>query len=164
VNRGVIYVHSAPSAVCLHVEWAIAGVLGSRPPGIEWRAQPVLPGSCRTEFAWSGSPGLSATLASALRGWAHVRYEITEESAGSAEGSRYAYTPDLGIYHAVTGVHGDVLVPEERIKAALVASMHGEVSLSAELERLLGSAWDSELEPYRTAGESASVRWLHRVG
>ena len=27
-TRGVLYVHSAPRALCPHVEWAIAGVLG----------------------------------------------------------------------------------------------------------------------------------------
>ncbi|MGH3424385.1 MAG: DUF3145 family protein, partial [Nocardioidaceae bacterium] len=25
-TRGVVYVHSAPSALCPHVEWAVAGV------------------------------------------------------------------------------------------------------------------------------------------
>ena len=27
-TRGVLYVHSAPSALCPHIEWAAAGVLG----------------------------------------------------------------------------------------------------------------------------------------
>ncbi|HJQ47708.1 MAG TPA: DUF3145 family protein, partial [Amycolatopsis sp.] len=26
-TRGVVYVHSSPSAVCPHVEWAISGTL-----------------------------------------------------------------------------------------------------------------------------------------
>jgi len=162
-TRGVIYVHSAPAAVCPHVEWALAGVLGTRTP-IEWVPQPVLPGSHRTELSWTGEPGLSAELASALRGWTSVRYEVTEEPSAQAEGARYSYTPDLGIYHAVTGPHGDVLVPEERLKAAMVKSMLGECALEVELNRLLGKPWDDELEPYRRAGDSASVRWLHRVG
>ena len=28
--RGVVYLHSAPPALCRHVEWAIASVLGGR--------------------------------------------------------------------------------------------------------------------------------------
>ncbi len=162
-TRGVIYIHSAPSAVCPHVEWAIAGVLSNRPQ-LEWIPQPAQPGSYRTEVSWADEPGTGAKLASALRGWSHVRYEITEDPAGTAEGSRYAYTPDLGIYHAVTGPHGDVMVPEERLKAAVVASMLGEASLQDEVYKLLGTAWDDELEVFRSAGEGASVRWLHRVG
>jgi hypothetical protein len=149
--------------VCPHVEWALAGVLGARSP-IEWTPQPVLPNSYRTELSWVGEPGLSAKLASALRGWESVRYEVTEEPSAQAEGARYSYTPELGIYHAVTGAQGDVLMPEERLKAALVKSMLGEVSLEVELQRLLGKPWDDELEAYRYAGDGATVRWLHRVG
>jgi hypothetical protein len=33
-----------------------------------------------------------------------------------------------------------------------------------ELDALLGKAWDDELEPFRHAGESSPVRWLHQVG
>ena len=29
-TSGVVYVHSSPSAVCPHVEWAISGTLGVR--------------------------------------------------------------------------------------------------------------------------------------
>ena len=36
-------------------------------------------------------------------------------------------------------------------------------ALSHELDRLLGSAWDDELEPYRHAGAGTSVTWLHQV-
>ena len=27
-TRGVLYVHSSPSALCPHIEWAVGGVLG----------------------------------------------------------------------------------------------------------------------------------------
>ncbi len=36
--------------------------------------------------------------------------------------------------------------------------------LSKRLRHLLGAEWDEELEPFRYAGEGASVRWLHQVG
>ena len=41
-TRGVVYVHSAPLAVCPHVEWAIARVLAS-PVRLQWSAQPADP-------------------------------------------------------------------------------------------------------------------------
>jgi Protein of unknown function (DUF3145) len=162
-SRGVIYVHSAPAAVCPHVEWALAGVLGAT-VAVDWTRQPASPGTYRAEVSWTGEPGTGARLVSALRGWAHVRYEVTEEPSAGVEGARYSYTPQLGIYHAVTGPHGDVLVPEERIRGAITRTMLGQGDLHEELDRLLGKPWDDELEPFRQAGESATVRWLHRVG
>jgi hypothetical protein len=36
--------------------------------------------------------------------------------------------------------------------------------LEAQLARLLGTAWDDELEPFRRAGEGAPVRWLNATG
>jgi hypothetical protein len=162
MSRGVLYVHSAPSAVCPHVEWAVAGVLGAR-VNVDWTTQPACVGSYRTELSWQGEPGSGASLASALRGWQQLRYEVTEEPSPGYEGSRYSYTPDLGIFHAVTGAHGDILIPEDRIKAAMVKSTLGDSSLEDELDRLLGKQWDDELEPFRYAGDGAAVRWLHQV-
>ncbi len=161
-TRGVLYVHAAPSALCPHVEWAAAGVLGGR-PGMSWTPQPAGRGCYRSELSWQGQPGTAARLASALRGWQALRYEVTEEPSPGHEGERYSYTPDLGIFHAVTGVHGDVLVPEQRIKAAVVKAALGDNPLEVELSLLLGQPWDDELEPFRYAGDGAPVRWLHQV-
>ena len=62
------------------------------------------------------------------------------------------------------GIHGDVLVGEDRVLAALALAGADPVLLGAELDRVLGRAWDDELEPFRYAGDGAPVRWLHRVG
>lgn len=161
-TRGVIYVHSAPSALCPHVEWAIAGVLGVR-ADLDWIAQPVEQGSYRAELSWSGAVGTAATLASSMRGWQHLRFEITEEATASSEGARYSHTPSLGIFHAPTGLHGDLMIPEDRIRACLVRAHRGEAPLEQSLERLLGQQWDTELEPFRRAGDGSHVRWLHQV-
>ena len=69
----------------------------------------------------------------------------------------------LGIFHAVTGIHGDILIPEDRLRAALLRSQRGETDLESDLAKLLGKPWDDELEPFRYAGEGAPVRWLHQV-
>ena len=60
-------------------------------------------------------------------------------------------------------VHGNILVPEDRVRAALEHGADG-ARLHRELELALGQAWDDELEPFRYAGAGAPVRWLHRVG
>lgn len=160
---GVLYVHSAPAALCPHVEWAVSGVVGAR-VSLSWQPQPASPGSLRAEVTWEADPGTAARIASALRGWQTLRFEVSEDPAPGREGERYAYTPSLGVFSAVTGAHGDILVPEDRLKAALAAAARGEASVDEEVRRLVGRPWDDELEPFRYAGEGAPVRWLHQVG
>jgi hypothetical protein len=159
----VLFVHAATSALCPHVEWAVAGVLGASVP-VQWTPQPAAPGSFRAEVSWRGPIGTAAALTSALRGWQHLRFEVTEEPTASSEGCRYSFTPSLGVFHAVTGLHGDILVPEDRLRAALTRVRSGETDTAEAIDALLGRAWDDELEPFRHAGDGAPVRWLHQVG
>ena len=161
-TRGVLYIHSAPSALCPHVEWATGGVL-SHAPQMEWTPQPAQSGTYRTEYSWSGEQGTASAITSALRGWNHLRFEVTEEATSGTEGARYCATPNLGVFHAVTGLHGDIMVPEDRLRAAMLAAAHGGRDLNDALDELLGRAWDAELEPFRHAGDGAPVRWLHEV-
>lgn len=161
-TRGVLYIHSAPSALCPHIEWAVGGVLGV-PTSLSWSPQPVERGSYRSELSWSSAPGTASQLTSALRGWQRLRFEVTEEATSSTEGERWSCTPQLGIFHAVTGLHGDIMVPEDRIKHAIVTEALGGKELLRSLDELLGRPWDDELEPFRHAGDGAPVRWLHQV-
>jgi hypothetical protein len=162
-TRGVVYVHAAPPALCPHIEWAVGGVLGL-PVTFQWTAQPASPGLLRAELSWQARPGTAAALASALRDWVHLRFEVTEEPSAGAEGERYSCTPTLGLFHATTGVHGDILVREDRLRAALArAATDPATSVTQEIQSLLGKAWDEELEPFRYAGDGAPVRWLHQV-
>ncbi|MGH3343122.1 MAG: DUF3145 domain-containing protein [Carbonactinosporaceae bacterium] len=161
-TRGVLFVHSAPPALCPHVEWAAAGVLGVR-VNLDWIRQPAAPATWRAELSWQGEPGTAARLASTLHGWRMLRFEVTEEPSVGCEGERYSSTPELGIYHAMTGVHGDILIPEDRLRAATIRAASDQTSLEDEIALLLGKPWDDELEPFRYAGEGAPVRWLHQV-
>jgi len=161
-TRGVLYIHSAPSAVCPHIEWAVGGVFGV-PVRLDWIPQPIERACYRTEYSWSGSTGTAARLSSALKGWQRVRFEVTEEATSRTEGERYSYTPTLGIFHAVTGIHGDIMIPEDRIKHAIALSSLSGSDVTSALYALLGRDWDEELEPFRCAGDGASVRWLHNV-
>jgi len=61
-------------------------------------------------------------------------------------------------------VHGDIMVREDRLRAALArAATDQATSVMQEMQELLGKAWDEELEPFRYAGDGAPVRWLHQV-
>ena len=162
-TRGVVYVHSAPPALCPHVEWAVGGVLGVRVT-LDWTPQPAAPGTVRAELSWQAEAGTGARLASALRDWMHLRFEVTEEPSAGAEGERWSSTPTLGLFHATTGVHGDILVREDRLRAALArAGSDPATDVLAEMQALLGKSWDDELETFRYAGDGAPVRWLHQV-
>lgn len=83
--RGVVFVHSCPKALMPHVEWAVQRAVERAHP-FDWSAQPILNGMFRCEIQWFGAPGAGAQIASALRGFPNLRFEVTEES-GSSTGS-----------------------------------------------------------------------------
>lgn len=162
--RGVLQIHSAPPALCPHIEWAAAGAIGV-PVNLPWVSQPAAPGSLRAELSWAGRPSTAGAITSALSGWNRLRFEITEEASPGCDAVRYSYTPELGTFSAVTAANGDIVIPESRLRAAMtVATAESGGSLEYELARLLGEPWDDELEPFRWAAEGAPVRWLHATG
>jgi hypothetical protein len=133
--------------------------------GMPWVGQPAAPGSLRAELTWQARPGTAGEIASALAGWNRLRFEVTEDSSPGCDGVRHCYTPDLGIFSAVTAANGDIMVPDNRLLAVVtMASRVGAASLEDELRKLLGTAWDNELEPFRRAADGAPVRWLNATG
>jgi hypothetical protein len=163
VSAGVLYVHSAPRALSPHVEWAISRVLGQG-VNFEWIAQPVLNGSVRTEYTWQGPVGSGAAMASALHGWSHLRFEVTEDAAPGIDGGRWAHTPALGIFHSAVDAAGNMVISENRVRAILDFAGDDADLMRVGLSRSLGEAWDAELDVFRYASDAAPVRWLHRVG
>ena len=161
--RGVLYVHSSPSALCPHIEWAAGRALG-RAVYFTWETQPGLKGSQRAEFYWDGPQGTGARLATALRGWEHLRFEVTEDAGLGTDGGRWMHTPDLGIFFVQTDTAGNTVVPEDRIRYAMEVAGSNPLELQRELRLALGQAWDDELEPFRHAHDDTSVTWLHKVG
>jgi hypothetical protein len=188
----VLHVHCAPPALCPHIEWAVAGVLGV-PVSLPWVAQSASPGSLRAELLWQGKPGTSGAITSALAGWNLLRFEVTEDASPGCDAIRYSCTPALGTFSAIVAANGDIVIPEGRLRAAMALAasaraasaagrsaadselgslrdLHGPRhpalggSLEAELGLLLGEPWDDELEPFRRAGEGAPVRWLNATG
>ncbi|HRN29538.1 MAG TPA: DUF3145 domain-containing protein [Terrimesophilobacter sp.] len=161
--RGVIYIHSSPKALCPHVEWA-AGRALDRAVSFNWSPQPVLKSTMRAEFYWEGTQGTGAALASALRGWEHLRYEVTEDASQGSDGGRWMHTPDLGIYYAQIDTAGNTVIPEDRIRSAMELAGSDAFELHRELRLALGQAWDDELDVFRHASDENQVVWLHKVG
>jgi hypothetical protein len=120
-------------------------------------------GMLRTEGQWQGPVGASGRLATVLKGWAMLRFDVTEEPSAGCDGERYSFTPALGLFHATTSANGDIMVREDRLRA-VVGEGGGDLRvLMRSLGGLLGSAWDGELEPYRRAADGPPEHRLTRV-
>ncbi|MDQ6873471.1 MAG: DUF3145 domain-containing protein [Actinomycetota bacterium] len=158
-TRGVLYVHSCPAAVCPHVEWAVSRVLGVA-VRLQWTAQPADPTTQRAESIWHSSAGTAGRLASGLRQWPMIRFEVTEDPSAGADGERIAYVPGRGAFRSAVSANGDLVVGEDRLRA-LLATAADPQALAHGVERLLGTEWDADLEPYRQGGDGAPVTWLY---
>lgn len=169
-----LVVLSCPPALCPHVEFAVASVLGA-PVALRWTAQPALPGTLTAAADVAGAPGLASRLAGRLRALGPVRFEVADEAVPgcpatgrASDPERYSYTPDLGLFQTSLSASGDVMVGEGPLRALLEASSDrpggGGAELAHGLQRLLGTAWDAELEPLRHGGAGAPVSWLRRTG
>ncbi|MGH3973567.1 MAG: DUF3145 domain-containing protein [Pseudonocardiaceae bacterium] len=161
-TSGTIYVHSSPSAVCPHVEWAIAAALQTR-ADLQWTAQVAAPGQLRAECDWSGEPGVAVAVVNALRAWPMLRFEVTEQPSPGLDGERFCFVPGLGLWRARTSANGDIVVGEDQLRA-LAANARSRETFAHQLDQLLGAAWDDALEPFRRAADGAPVTWLHHVG
>ncbi len=162
VTRGVVYVHSAPAAICPHVEWAISGVLGDR-VSLSWTAQPASAGVLRADLGWTGKPGTAGRIANALKAWPMLRFEVTEDPSPGSDGERICHLPGRGIWRAQMSANGDLVVGEDQLRSVMAAATSLE-ALRHKLDDLLGESIDAELEPYRRAGDGTVVTWLHHVG
>jgi len=84
VSTGSLIIHSAPSALRTHIDWAIKDVLG-KSVQIQWRPQPNFVGTYRTEITWRDLAGNAAKLCSALSSWHYLRFEIFEATNNEGE-------------------------------------------------------------------------------
>lgn len=163
LTTGVVYIHSAPVALCPHVEWALSSTLDAR-ANLKWSAQDADPGQQRATVDWTGPVGTGARLANALREWPALRFEVTENASDGVDGERFSHVPGLGLWRGSTSANGDVILGEMQLRA-LLDSQPDSVGLAGEIESALGTAWDEALEPYRLGGAGAEVTWLQqRVG
>ena len=162
-TSGLVILHSVAPSLAKQVQWTIWRTLGYE-VFLDWSAQPAIDGSYRSEFVWQGEPGTGAALTSALAGWANIYFEVTQDPALEQSGSRWCYTPTLGISHRMMDEFGNTLVGEDQIRAAIAKSGVNGADLNRELKNLLAEPWDSQLESLRQAGEESRVVWLHRAG
>lgn len=160
-----LVVLSCPPALCPHLEFALSAEL-EQPVALRWTAQPADPGSLTAMVDIPGPSGVAGRVTSRLRRLGPVRFEITESASADGDAERYAYTPDLGLFRATLAASGDAVVTEGQLRTLLTSSheLPAAATLAHGIERLLGTAWDEELEPLRQGGAEAPVSWLRRTG
>ncbi len=161
-TQGVLFVHSCPRALSPHLEWAMGRAIG-RSVSFEWTDQQALPGTRRAEFVWAAPVGTAAVVASSLLGWDELRFEITEDASPGVDGGRWLHTPHLGTFHMQLDSAGNAVISEDRLRYAMEVAGSSALELQRELKLALGQAWDDELEPFRYAGDGASVVWLRQT-
>lgn len=142
---GLLVIHSAPAALRPHIEWGLQSILGTWLE-VNWRDQPRAPGTYRTTVEFRDVRGSAAKIASALRGWHYLRFEVREES--ELGGEFYRSTPELGIHRASIDGLGNIVVTEHQIKDALARGFD-EISILDAIDRVLGNKWEEELAPFR---------------
>jgi len=138
MNRGFLTIHSCPMALIRHVEWSIESLLG--PVQIEWRPQPLVAGTQRALIEWRSNKDYSAELASSLKSWHYLRFEINYGN------QLFRHTPDLGMHRSQIDEMGSILITENQIKFALTKS---DEEVRELLDVALGTEWEVELERFR---------------
>ena len=100
-----------------------------------------------------------ATDAASVLGRTVLRFEVTEDPSPGVDGIRFCHTPPLGLWNGAMSANGDIMVGEMRLRTLM---SEGADTLAAELDTVLGTAWDEALEPYRDGGDAGEVSWLSR--
>ena len=144
--RGFLTIHSAPSALRHHIDWAIQTVLGNWIK-LSWNPQPLMPGTFRTQLEFRGAQGAAAQIASALRSWHYLNFEVIEGS--ELGGELFRFTPELGIHRAIVDQSGAVLVNENQLSAILVNTFD-EDAIREGIAVILGNSWEVELDRFRS--------------
>lgn len=144
--RGFVTIHSTPSALRHHIDWAIQAVLGTWIKPV-WSAQPLTPGSFRMQLEFRDRQGVASELASSLRSWHYLNFEIIENS--DSGGELFRCTPELGIHRAVVDQSGSVVLTENQLTAVL-KNAFDEDSLRDGISTLMGTPWDLELDRFRS--------------
>ncbi|CAB4535844.1 MAG: DUF3145 family protein [Actinobacteria bacterium] len=143
--RGLLVIHSLPSALRRHVDWAIQSVLGNHVE-LEWKSQPLIAGTYRSTVEWRDVTGRASEIASSLRTWHYIHFEVQE--FGDNGGEIFRFTPELGIHRGVTDAAGAIQISEFSVTHLLDTSFDEE-SLRQGLALILGTSWEFELERFR---------------
>ena len=143
--RGQLTIHSAPSALRSHIDWAISDLLGPSARS-EWTPQVLKAGTYKCVLSWRDREGVAAAMASALRSWHYIVFEVQEDTNDGGE--LFRFTPELGIHRAITDLSGAVVINENQVNAVL-GNNFDEDAIREGLALILGCEWEKEFERFR---------------
>ena len=114
---------------------------------MSWSPQPLMPGTFRTQLEFCGAQGAASEIASSLRTWHYLNFEVIEGT--ELGGELFRFTPELGIHRAVVDQTGAVLINENQLSKVLAESFDEE-AIRDGIGGIMGNAWEIELEPFRS--------------
>jgi hypothetical protein len=148
MSKGLVFIHQAPSALLAHIEWTISGVCGA-PITISWQVLPAPKHGHRALVLWEGPVGSGAVLATSFMNLKQLSFEVIQQDSLDDSGYRWSYTPTLGMFSSTTDQAGNILVSENQLRFIVDSCGSNGLKLQAELRKVLGQAFDDELESYR---------------
>jgi hypothetical protein len=148
MSKGLVFIHQAPSALLSHIEWTISGVCGA-PITISWQVLPAANHGYQSVVNWEAPAGSGAVLASSFMNLKQLTFEVIEQDSRDSAGYRWSYTPTLGMFSSATDEAGNILVNENQLRFIVDSCGSNGLKLQAELRKVLGQAFDDELESYR---------------
>ena len=156
--RGALTINSAPSPLRAHIEWALADLLGVS-TRCEWTLQALKAGTYKCTLTWRDRAGVAAAVASALRSWHYLYFEVQEDT--NSGGELFRFTPELGIHRAITDLSGAVVISENQINAVLIKNFD-EDSIRNGLALVMGNDWENVLEHFRSINHQEFAH-LHAI-
>jgi len=154
MSNGLVFIHHAPKALLSHIEWTVAGVSGN-PVQIKWSALKEASLGFRGSCEYFGNVEAGATLASAFMNLKQLSFEIIQYPSHPESGFRWSFTPRLGMFACATDSAGNLLIGENQLRLAMETAGSNALKLQAELRKLLGQAFDDELEVFRELVDGA---------
>jgi hypothetical protein len=154
MSKGLVFIHQAPSALLAHIEWTISGVCGA-PIIISWHALPAPGKGFRALALWEAPAGAGAVLATSFMNLKQISFEVIQQDSPDIAGYRWSYTPTLGMFSSATDEAGNILVSENQLRHIVDSCGSNGLKLQAELRKVLGQAFDDELESYRELFDGA---------
>ena len=106
-----------------------------------------MPGTFRTQLEFRCVQGAAAEIASSLRSWHYLNFEVIEGT--ELGGELFRFTPELGIHRAVVDQTGAVLVNENQL-SAILANAFDEESIRQGIAAMMGNSWEYELDRFRS--------------
>ncbi len=106
-----------------------------------------MPGTFRTQLEFRAAQGAAAEIASALRSWHYLNFEVIEGT--ELGGELFRFTPELGIHRAIVDQTGAVQVSENQL-SAILANSFDEESIREGVSAMVGNPWESELDRFRS--------------